>query len=71
MMITILNDIVNDIQLKLDKKDTNKCEEYRKQINKQFGVNIDSEPCKVIKKYENNTEILLKIHILRKGDTTK
>ena len=24
MMITILNDIVNDIQLKLDKKDTNK-----------------------------------------------
>ena len=55
MMITILNDIVNDIQLKLDKKDTNKCEEYREQLNKQFGDNIDSEPCKVIKKYENNT----------------
>ena len=55
MMITILNAIVNDIQLKLDKKDINKCEEYRKQINKQFGDNIDSEPFKVIKKYENNT----------------
>ena len=40
---------------KLHKKDTNKCEEYRKQINKQFGDNIDSEPCKVIKEYENNT----------------
>ena len=55
MMITILNDIVNDIQLKLDKTDTNKFEEYREQLNKQFGVNIDSEPCKVIKEYENNT----------------
>ena len=54
MMITILNNIVNDIQLKLDKKDTNKCEEYRKQINKQFGVNID-ESSKVIKEYKNNT----------------
>ena len=43
MMITILNDIVNDIQLKLDKKDTTKCEEYRKQINKQFGVNIETQ----------------------------
>ena len=55
MMITILNDIVNDIQLKLDKKDTNKCEEYREQLNKQFGVNIDSKSCKVIKEYGNNT----------------
>ena len=55
MMITILNDIVNDIQLKLDKKYTNNCEEYRKQINKRFGDNIDSESCKVIKEYENNT----------------
>ena len=45
MMITILNDIVNDIQLKLDKKDTNKCEEYKERLNKQFG-NIDSELCK-------------------------
>ena len=42
MMITILNDIVNDIQQKLDKKDTNKFEEYREKLNKQFGVNIDS-----------------------------
>ena len=55
MMITILNDIVSDIQLKLDKIDTNKFEEYREQLKKQFGVNIDSEPCKVIKEYENNT----------------
>lgn len=46
MMITILNDIVNDIQLKLDKKDTNKFEEYRERLNKQFGINIDSETCK-------------------------
>ena len=43
MMITILNDIVNDIQLKLDKKDTNKCEEYKEQLNKQFGVNIETQ----------------------------
>ena len=55
MMITILNDIVSDLQLKLDKIDTNKFEEYREQLNKQFGVNIDSEPCKVIKEYENHT----------------
>ena len=46
MMITILNDIVNDIQLKLDKKDTNKCEEYKERLNKQLGINIDSETCK-------------------------
>ena len=46
MMITILNDIVNDIQLKLDKKDTNKFEEYKERLNKQFGINIDSETCK-------------------------
>ena len=43
MMITILNNIVNDIKLKLDKKDTNKCEEYREQLNKQFGVNIETQ----------------------------
>ena len=43
MMITILNDIVSDIQLKLDKKDTNKCEEYKEQLNKQFGVNIETQ----------------------------
>ena len=33
-------------QIKLDKKDTNKCEEYKERLNKQFGINIDSETCK-------------------------
>lgn len=54
MMITILNDIVNDIKLKSNKIDNDKFEEYKEQLDRQFGVNID-ESNKVIKEYKNNT----------------
>ena len=54
MMITILNDIVNDIKLKSNKQNDNHYEEYKKQLDNTFG-NFNPDSCKVIKEYKSNT----------------
>ena len=54
MIIDILNGIVNDIQQKSNNNDDDIYENYKKQLDIQFGIS-NTKSTKVIKENQNNT----------------